>query len=152
LRGDVPVLAEMQGRGVTHDANGKRSPQLNNERLIELLKHTCADLELLDFVRAGVLTKADVDHQMVIFPSLLSLYDAEAGGVNAVADEYDALVKRGWNEFTSFIPFAPWRCAPRGAVARKDNGPPRGSCTRTTQRCSAWARSAQCERSGAGTG
>ena len=126
LRGDVPVLADMQGRGVTHDSHGKRSPQLNNERLIALLKATCVDLELLDFLRAGVLTKADVDHQIVIFPSLLSLYDAEAGGVDAVADEYEALVKRGWNEFTSFIPFAPWRCAPRGAVARKDNGPPRG--------------------------
>eukprot|EP00966_Prymnesium_polylepis_P169280 3914155-Prymnesium_polylepis.1 len=69
--------------------------------------------------------KADLEHQIVIFPSLLSLYDVE-GGVEAVAREYGELQRRGWYEKGDFIPFAPWRCAPRGAVARKDGGLPPG--------------------------
>ena len=32
---------------------------------------------------------------------------------------------RGWYAAHDFIPFAPWRAAPRGAVPRKDGGPAR---------------------------
>ena len=55
----------------------------------------CVDKELLSFIRAGVLMKADLEPQIVIFPSLLSLYNVE-GGVDAVATEYGEQQRRGW--------------------------------------------------------
>eukprot|EP00966_Prymnesium_polylepis_P316436 7311666-Prymnesium_polylepis.1 len=89
LRGDVSVLAEQQGRA--HEGQYAT----NAERLAQLLGE-CIDEEraaLLHPTRAGVLMKADLDHQIVIFPSLLSLYDVE-GGVEAVAREYGELKRR----------------------------------------------------------
>lgn len=100
LRGDIPVPAAMTGRA--HDGDFA----VNAERL-ELLLTDCIDKELLSFIRAGVLMKADLDPQIVIFPSLLSLYDVE-GGVDAVAREYAEQERRGWYEKSNFIPFAPY--------------------------------------------
>eukprot|EP00966_Prymnesium_polylepis_P006120 140251-Prymnesium_polylepis.1 len=66
---------------------------VNGERLVQLLD-ACVDKELLSFIRAGVLMKADLEPQIVIFPSLLSLDDVE-GGVDAVATEYGEQQRRG---------------------------------------------------------
>ena len=118
LRGEKPVPAAMQGKAV------ESKFVVNGERLVQLLD-ACVDKELLSFIRAGVLMKADLEPQIVIFPSLLSLYNVE-GGVDAVATEYGEQQRRGWYTMNDFIPFAPWRAAPRGAVPRKDGGPPRG--------------------------
>ena len=45
---------------------------------------------------------------------------------HALAGSGQDLVGRGWYAAHDFIPFAPWRVAPRGAVPRKDGGPARG--------------------------
>ena len=79
---------------------------------------------MVGLARYGIRTKAELEPQIVIFPSLFSLY--ECAGVDAVANEYAELERRGWYERSSFIPFAPWRAAPRGAMPRSDGGPPRG--------------------------
>eukprot|EP00966_Prymnesium_polylepis_P236841 5477592-Prymnesium_polylepis.1 len=41
---------------------------VNGERLVQLLD-ACVDKELLSFIRADVLMKADLEPQIVIFPS-----------------------------------------------------------------------------------
>ena len=84
----------------------------------------CADQELIGMVRHGVVIKAQLEPQIVICPNLLSLYDGV--GIDAVAEEMEALRERGWYGTTCFIPFAPWRSSPRGAVPRPNGGPPRG--------------------------
>ena len=47
-------------------------------------------------------------------------------GIDAATDALQDLIGRGWYAAHDFIPFAPWRAAPRGAVPRKDGGPARG--------------------------
>ena len=73
----------------------------------------------------GVSTGTALPHQIVIMPNLLSLYDG-ASGIHAAAHSVNELSALGWWQQHAFIPFAPWRCAPRGAVPRKDGGEARG--------------------------
>jgi hypothetical protein len=54
LRGEKPIPAAMQGKAV--DSKFK----INYERLVQLLDN-CVDKELLTFIRAGVLMKADLE-------------------------------------------------------------------------------------------
>ena len=86
------------------------------------------DQELCSMIRGGVTFKAGLSPQVVIMPNLLSLYAAGEGiGLDAVTDELHALADRGWySTHVAFIPFVPWRCAPRGAVPRPGGGVPRG--------------------------
>ena len=95
---------------------------------LEHALEACPDRELLSMVRGGVTLKAGLRPQVVIMPNLNSLYTGgEQVGLDAVTDELHALVDRGWySTHSSFIPFIPWRCAPRGAVARPGGGVPRG--------------------------
>ena len=87
----------------------------------------CRDEELVSMIRYGVVIKADLPPQIVICPNLLSLYDDAGGvGIDAVTEELGELIDRGWYGATKFIPFAPWRASPRGAVPRPNGGPPRG--------------------------
>ena len=115
LRGETPTLLDTTARA------GRCNIDVE---FMERLFADCADKELVGLARYGVRTKAELEPQIVIFPSLFSLYDC--AGVDAVADEYAELERRGWYERSNFIPFAPWRAAPRGAVPRADGGPPRG--------------------------
>ena len=88
------------------------------------------DRELLSMIRGGVTFKTSLAPQIVIMPNLLSLYDEatdEGFGLDAVTDALYELVDRGWySTHAAFIPFVPWRCAPRGAVPRPGGGVPRG--------------------------
>ena len=88
----------------------------------------CPDRELRCLVRGGVVLKAGVRPQVVIMPNLNSLYDGGDGlAIDTVVDELHTLVERGWySTHAAFIPFIPWRCAPRGAVPRPGGGAPRG--------------------------
>ena len=43
-------------------------------------------------------------------------------GIDEAARAVSELSSLGWWQQHDFIPFAPWRCAPRGAVPRKDGG------------------------------
>jgi len=88
---------------------------------------SCPDQELRCMIHGGVVLKAGVRPQIVIMPNLNSLYQGGEGvAVDAVVDELYSLVDRGWYSTHTFIPFIPWRCAPRGAVARPGGGVPRG--------------------------
>ena len=88
---------------------------------------SCPDQELRCMIHGGVVLKAGVRPQIVIMPNLNSLYQGDEGvAVDAVVDELYSLVDRGWYSTHTFIPFIPWRCAPRGAVARPGGGVPRG--------------------------
>eukprot|EP00965_Chrysotila_dentata_P244143 6205790-Pleurochrysis_carterae.AAC.1 len=64
-----------------------------------------------------------------IVPNLLSLCNVP-GGADAVAREVDVLRARGWyagaKGAAPALPSSPVRICPRGAVPRKDGGPPRG--------------------------
>ena len=102
LRGSTPKLAATQAPA----GNCKL-----NVEYMEKLFEACADRELVGLARFGILTKADLDPQIVICPSLFSLYEVE-GGVDAVVDELAVLEGRGWYTWSNFIPFAPWRAAP----------------------------------------
>ena len=74
-----------------------------------------------------VCVHAELPPQMVIMPNLLSLYD-DASGIDEAARSVSELTKLGWYwQQHEFIPFAPWRCSPRGAVPRKDGGAARGT-------------------------
>ena len=44
------------------------------------------------------------------------------GHISPEAHSVNELSALGWWQQHAFIPFAPWRCAPRGAVPRKDGG------------------------------
>ena len=96
-----------------------------NVPFIETLFAGIADQELLSMMRFGVCTHAELPAQIVIFPNLLSLYDGDSG-INEAARAVSELTQFGWWQQHDFIPFAPWRCAPRGAVPRKDGGVARG--------------------------
>ena len=91
---------------------------------LERVFEECVDKELIGMIIHGVVIKAQMAPQIVICPNLLSLYDGV--GIDAIADEVDELVKRQWLGTSRFIPFAPWRASPRGAVPRPMGGPPRG--------------------------
>ena len=83
------------------------------------------DREIFSMLRgggAGVDFRDDLPHQVVVLPSLLSIFE----GIDAVADELAALSKRGWYGVFEHIPMIPFRAAPRGSVPRADGGPPRG--------------------------
>ena len=88
----------------------------------------CVDEELLSMMRGGVVLKAEVLPHIVIMPNLFSFYEAGGGmGVDAVTSALHDLVRAGWvHKCAAFIPFVPWRCAPRGAVPRPLGGEPRG--------------------------
>ena len=100
---------------------------LNVDYLEELFAD-CVDRELVSMLRFGVHLHAELPPQILIMPNLLSLYDSDgaAGGVNAAADAFEELRRLGWLDRSEFIPFVPWRCAPRGTVVKKDGGLPRG--------------------------
>jgi hypothetical protein len=87
----------------------------------------CPDRELVSMLRGGVTLKTGMTPQIVIMPNLNSLYSGTSGvGLDAVTDALHDLVGRGWYSTHEFIPFVPWRCAPRGAVERPGGGVPRG--------------------------
>ena len=113
--GGVPVLLDYSS---LHFESHLKLPFL-----AELLKD-CPDEELVGMVIGGVRIKAELAAQIVILPNLLSLYTDV--GVHAVADELAELENRCWYSSSTFIPFAPWRASPRGAVPRPNGGPPRG--------------------------
>eukprot|EP00965_Chrysotila_dentata_P175311 5787035-Pleurochrysis_carterae.AAC.1 len=77
----------------------------------------------------GVVHGDDLPLHTAIAPNLFSLYEVE-GGARAVAAEMDALRARGWYAGSRgaipALPASPVRICPRGAVPRKDGGPPRG--------------------------
>ena len=100
---------------------------LNVDYLEELFAD-CVDRELVSMLRFGVHLHAELPPQILIMPNLLSLYDSDgaAGGVDAAADAFEELRQLGWLNRSEFIPFIPWRCAPRGTVVKKDGGLPRG--------------------------
>ena len=79
-------------------------------------------------LRFGVHLHAELPPQILIMPNLLSLYDSDgaAGGVNAADDAFEELRRLGWLDRSDFIPFVPWRCAPRRTVVKKDGGLPCG--------------------------
>ena len=85
----------------------------------------CLDQELISMLCFGVCLHVALPPQIVIMPNLLSLYDGESG-IDAAARSVTELSRLGWWQQHDFIPFAPWRCAPRGAVPRKDGGEARG--------------------------
>lgn len=121
-------------RGVVWDLRGGKPVPLDygkrafdthlNLAYMRTLFADCADRELVDMLCDGVQLKADLAHQIVIMPNLLSLYTDV--GVDAVADELDDMLKRDWWGSSCFLPFVPWRASPRGAVPRPQGGPPRG--------------------------
>ena len=92
---------------------------------IEQLFASLADRELVSMLRFGVCVHAQLEPQIVIMPNLLSLYDGQSG-IDEAARAVSELSSFGWWQQHDFIPFAPWRCAPRGAVPRKDGGVARG--------------------------
>lgn len=92
---------------------------------LERLFVDVADRELVSMLRHGVCTHAELAPQIVIMPNLLSLYDGDSG-IDEAARAARELSAFGWWQQHEFIPFAPWRCAPRGAVPRKDGGVARG--------------------------
>ena len=92
---------------------------------IEQMFSDLADRELVSMLRFGVCVHAHLEPQIVIMPNLLSLYDGQSG-INEAARAVSELSRLGWWQQHDFIPFAPWRCAPRGAVPRKDGGVARG--------------------------
>ena len=96
-----------------------------NVDYLEQLFADVADRELVSMLRFGVCVHAELPPQIVIFPNLLSLYDGESG-IHEAARTVSELSQLGWWQQHDFIPFAPWRCAPRGAVPRKDGGAARG--------------------------
>ena len=97
-----------------------------NDVFMESLFAECADKELVGITRYGVRTKADLDPQIVICPSLFSLYSID-GGVDAVVDEIRKLTDRGWYQFSDFIPFAPYGIGYRGKLAHHcEATPPEG--------------------------
>ena len=107
LRGEVPTPLDYEKLTF--------SSHLNAAGLHRVLAD-CADRELVEMLTGGARIKAQLQHQIVIMPSLLSLYTDV--GADAVADEIAALEERSWYGATDFIPFAPWRASPRGAVPR----------------------------------
>lgn len=98
------------------------------EEAIDAELRECPDQELRSMLTGGVVLKAGINSQVVIKPNLLSLYSAGEGvGLDAVVDELHSLVGRSWySTHQAFIPFIPWRCAPRGVVPRPHGGVPRG--------------------------
>ena len=96
-----------------------------NVDFLEQLFAESADKELLSMLRFGVCVHAELEPQIVIMPNLLSLYDGSSG-ITEAARTVSELTGMGWWQQHDFIPFAPWRCAPRGAVPRKDGGAARG--------------------------
>ena len=93
---------------------------------IEELLADCPDRELVSMLKFGVVVHAEVEPQIVIMPNLMSTYESTAGGIDAAADSLEELRRLGWYDNCDFIPFVPWRCAPRGIVVKKGGGLPRG--------------------------
>ena len=121
-------------RGCRADGSGRPTlldtvtPPIHSHLNVEFLEQLFADIndrELVSMLSSGVCVHAELPPQIIIFPNLLSLYDG-ASGIDAAASAVSELTKFGWWEQHEFIPFAPWRCAPRGAVPRKDGGVARG--------------------------
>jgi hypothetical protein len=126
LRGSKPILLDTV------------APPFQSHLNVDALEHmlsACADREIVSMVRFGVHMHADVGEQIVIMPNLLSLYEGE--GIDAATDALQDLIGRGWYAAHDFIPFAPWRAAPRGAVPRKDGGY-RGASSTTVRHAHRW--------------
>ena len=83
-----------------------------NVDFLEQLFAESADKELLSMLRFGVCVHAELEPQIVIMPNLLSLYDGSSG-ITEAARTVSELTGMGWWQQHDFIPFAPWRCAPR---------------------------------------
>jgi len=95
--------------------------------------------QLLSFIEYGVRMGDDLAFNTTIAPNLFSLAEV-VGGADAVAEEMHALKIRGWYASSAGTGAArgtappqparllasPIRICPRGAVPRKDGGPPRG--------------------------
>jgi len=73
------------------------------------------DQELLSFLLEGVRYKADVEHQIVLLPHLVSLCE----GYASLIEEVDKYTSAGWYGLFSHPPFLPFRAVPKGSVLRK---------------------------------
>ena len=91
---------------------------------------------LVSYGYHGVRMNDKLEMDTTLAPNLHSVYDVQ-GGPDAIADEMAQLKSRGWLwhihgrgrsnvEPPATAASSPGRYAPRGAAARKDNGPPRG--------------------------
>ena len=121
-------------RGCSADGSGRPrlmdtvTPPFQTHLQVAYLEQLFADIgdqELVSMLRFGVCVHATLQPQIVIMPNLLSIYDGQSG-INEAARAVTELTAFGWWQQHDFIPFAPWRCAPRGAVPRKDGGVARG--------------------------
>jgi len=117
--------ADGSGRPVLLDTVTPPFPTHLNVDYLEQMFADVADRELVTMLRFGVCVHAELPPQIIIMPNLLSLYDGKSG-INEAAAAVSELSGFGWWQQHDFIPFAPWRCAPRGAVPRKDGGAARG--------------------------
>ena len=100
---------------------------LNIDFIKKVLAPPFPDRELVSFFEHGASLKAELLEPMItILPNLLS-FNADGDHADALVEEVHSLVERGWIESidSDFPPFFPWRCSPRGSVARTDGGAPR---------------------------
>ena len=84
----------------------------------------CADEEFVDFLLHGVRFGADLAHQIVLQPNLLSLY--REGGIDAAAAQMDDMVRAGFIAVFDDLPSVPYRVTPRGVVPKAGTDELRG--------------------------
>ena len=120
---------------------GAGGPALESQLHKEAMLWLCKDYRhrrLLSLIVHGVRMTDGLEMNTSVSANLDSMYDVE-GGVDAVADESDKLKKRGWlakrgdstvrgrlGSAAARAPASPLIVGPRGAIKRKDGGPPRG--------------------------
>ena len=73
------------------------------------------DQELVSFLLEGVRYKADIDHQIVLLPHLVSLRE----GYHSLKSEVEKYRKMGWYGLFDHPPFLPFRAVPKGSTPRK---------------------------------
>ena len=103
-----------EGIIVPVDFDAPIESHLNLELLREELKDW-PDQELLSFLLEGVRYKADVEHQIVLLPHLVSLRE----GYTSLLEEVAKYTSAGWYGLFSHPPFLPFRAVPKGSVPRK---------------------------------
>ena len=86
----------------------------------------CDDQELVSMIASGVRFKCDgLAHQIVLMPNLLSLY--QGAGIAAAAEQMNDMRDEGWlGLFGDELPSVPFRCVPRGEVAKRGTAELRG--------------------------
>jgi hypothetical protein len=109
---DLRGLSE--GVIVPLDFSAPLKTHLNLPLLRELLSEW-PDQELVSFLVEGVDYKADIEHQIVLLPHLISLKE----GYASLQQEVDKYANEGWYGLFSWPPFLPFRAVPKGSVPRK---------------------------------